>query len=64
MAPAEALRQAQLTVYRHPDRIPALARERGPDFERVARGPAAPPAAAARAPARLWAGFVLSGLGR
>jgi CHAT domain-containing protein len=61
--PLEALRQAQLTLYRHPERIPALAQERGLEFSRVARQPA-PPTSAARAPARLWAGFVLSGLGR
>jgi CHAT domain-containing protein/tetratricopeptide (TPR) repeat protein len=63
LPPVEALRQAQLTLYRHPDRIPTLARERGPDFDRVARRPAEK-RAGARAPARLWAGFVLSGLGR
>jgi CHAT domain-containing protein len=62
MPPIEALRQAQLTLYRHPERIPALARARGPDFDRVARRPAA--ASGPRAPARLWAGFVLSGAGR
>jgi CHAT domain-containing protein len=62
---AEALRQAQLTLYRHPERIGALARARGPDFEKAARLPAASGAASARrAPARLWAGFVLSGTGR
>jgi CHAT domain-containing protein/tetratricopeptide (TPR) repeat protein len=63
LPPIEALRQAQLTLYRHPDRIPALARERGPDFDRVARRPAAA-SSRARAPARLWAGFALSGAGR
>jgi CHAT domain-containing protein len=61
----EALRQAQLTVYRHPERLTALARQRGPDFEKTARLPAASGAASARrAPARMWAGFVLSGAGR
>jgi CHAT domain-containing protein/Tfp pilus assembly protein PilF len=61
----EALQQAQLTLYRHPERIPALARQRGPDFDKTARLPAASGAASARrAPARLWAGFVLSGAGR
>jgi CHAT domain-containing protein len=61
----EALRLAQLTLYRHPERIPALARQRGPDFEKTVRLPPASGAASARrAPARLWAGFVLSGLGR
>jgi CHAT domain-containing protein/Tfp pilus assembly protein PilF len=61
--PLEALRQAQLALYYHPERIPLLARQRGPDFEKAARLPTAPQAAV-RAPARLWAGFVLSGLGR
>jgi CHAT domain-containing protein len=61
--PLEALRQAQLTLYRHPERIPQLARARGPDFQKAARLPAAPQGAT-RAPARLWAGFVLSGAGR
>jgi CHAT domain-containing protein/Tfp pilus assembly protein PilF len=61
--PLEALRQAQLALYHHPERIASLARARGPDFEKAARLPATPQAAG-RAPARLWAGFVLSGLGR
>jgi CHAT domain-containing protein/tetratricopeptide (TPR) repeat protein len=62
LPPLEALRQAQLTLYRHPERIGRLARARGPDFEKEADLPVA--AAAVRAPARLWAGFVLSGTGR
>jgi CHAT domain-containing protein/tetratricopeptide (TPR) repeat protein len=65
LPPLEALRQAQLALYYHPERIPILARERGPDFEKAARLPAASGAASARrSPARLWAGFVLSGSGR
>jgi CHAT domain-containing protein len=64
-APLEALRQAQLTLYHHPERIPQLARARGPDFEKAARLPVASGAASARrSPARLWAGFVFSGSGR
>jgi CHAT domain-containing protein len=63
--PLEALRQAQLALYHHPERIGQLARLRGPDFEKAARLPAASGAASARrSPARLWAGFVLSGAGR
>jgi CHAT domain-containing protein/Tfp pilus assembly protein PilF len=63
--PLEALRQAQLTLYHHPERIPVLARERGPDFTKAARLPAASGAASARrSPARLWAGFIMSGVGR
>jgi CHAT domain-containing protein/tetratricopeptide (TPR) repeat protein len=61
--PLEALRQAQLTLYHHPERIGPLARARGPDFDKAARPPTSPQAAG-RAPARLWAGFVLSGSGR
>jgi CHAT domain-containing protein/Tfp pilus assembly protein PilF len=64
----EALRAAQLTIYRHPERIPALAGERGkPALEAAAKlGPAAAPAneKPATAPTRLWAAFVLSGVGR
>jgi CHAT domain-containing protein/tetratricopeptide (TPR) repeat protein len=63
--PLEALRQAQLSLYHHPERIGQPARLRGPDFEKAARLPAASGAASARrAPPRLWAGFVLSGVGR
>jgi CHAT domain-containing protein/Tfp pilus assembly protein PilF len=71
LAPAEALRQAQLALYSHPESIKVLAHERGPNFDReVVR--AAPPRSAAlpppargqRLPARYWAGFVLSGPGR
>jgi CHAT domain-containing protein/tetratricopeptide (TPR) repeat protein len=64
LPPVEALRQAQLTLYRHPERIAALSRRRGPDFEETAALPAAAPTSEARAAARLWAGFVLSGSGR
>jgi CHAT domain-containing protein/Tfp pilus assembly protein PilF len=63
LPPVEALRQAQLGLYRHQDRIPVLARERGVVFNKAARVPAQP-AAVAPAHPRLWAGFVLSGPGR
>jgi hypothetical protein len=63
MTPLEALRQAQLTLFRHPERIAALARERGVDLNKAARPPT-DPQATRRAPARLWAEFVLSGAGR
>jgi CHAT domain-containing protein/Tfp pilus assembly protein PilF len=64
--PLEALREAQLAVYRHPERLPAYSRLRGPDLAREVRRPAgaAAPGAGARAATRLWAGFTLSGLGR
>jgi CHAT domain-containing protein len=63
--PIEALRQAQLTIYRHPERIAALARERGPNFANTVKLPAAAaPPGGQRAPTKLWAAFVLSGVGR
>jgi CHAT domain-containing protein/tetratricopeptide (TPR) repeat protein len=70
--PLEALREAQLLVYRRPDLLGELAGERGPvrQKEAVRVSPSAPPAAegkgprADRSPPKLWAGFVLSGTGR
>src|SRR5262249_9197549 len=43
-APREALRRAQLALYRHPREVPALARGRGPDFDQTVRRVAQPPA--------------------
>ena len=70
LPPAEALRQAQLMLLRHPESIGALAKGRGPDFEKEYEriGPAAKPDARpvegqARLAAKLWAAFVLSGPG-
>jgi CHAT domain-containing protein/Tfp pilus assembly protein PilF len=65
----QALREAQLTLYHHPERIAALAKERGPNFDKVVRLPITPdqetkPSPKGKAATRLWAGFVLSGLGR
>jgi CHAT domain-containing protein/Tfp pilus assembly protein PilF len=64
-----ALREAQLTLYNYPERIGALAQERGPNFDKVVRLGTGPqkgpkPRPGHRAPAKLWAGFILSGLGR
>jgi CHAT domain-containing protein/tetratricopeptide (TPR) repeat protein len=70
LAPLEALRAAQLTIYRHPERIPTLAGERGkPALKEAAKlGPAAGAPVKnekpTTAPTRLWAAFVLSGVGR
>jgi tetratricopeptide (TPR) repeat protein len=67
--PLEALRAAQLTLYRHPERIPVLATERGLRFDRVI---ALPPGtdldgkktvSKAKASVKVWASFVLSGIG-
>jgi tetratricopeptide (TPR) repeat protein/CHAT domain-containing protein len=74
LPPLEALRAAQLYLYRHPEEIPELVRraERGAPL--VAQGapdpspeprPTQPPVEGKkRASARSWAGFVLSGVGR
>jgi CHAT domain-containing protein/Tfp pilus assembly protein PilF len=72
LPPLEALRRAQLDLYRHPELIPAWSRgeARSPGKPRPATTP--PPAdtppelvtSAGRAPIKLWAAFTLSGLGR
>jgi CHAT domain-containing protein len=72
LTPIEALRRAQLELYRHPELIPAWSRgeQRAPGQPRPASTP--PPAdtpkelltSDGRAPIKLWASFTLSGLGR
>src|SRR5262249_48636605 len=67
--PLEALRRAQLALYRHPQDIAKLARQRGPDFDTTVRRVMQPPprpetGGTARAAVRDWAAFVLSGAGR
>jgi len=67
-SPLGALREAQLTIYRHPERIAALAGERGrPALEAAAKlGAAATVRSdekAKKTPTKLWAAFVLSGVG-
>jgi CHAT domain-containing protein len=66
--PLEALRLAQLTIYRHPERIQDLAGLRGrPAREKAAKlGAAATGTVGAkekRSEVLLWAAFVLSGAG-
>src|SRR5262249_45262802 len=65
--PLQALRNAQLPLRRHPDAVPLLARERGPNFDKVVKRVeeelAEPPAKGEAAPVKHWAAFVLSGLG-
>jgi CHAT domain-containing protein len=61
--PAEALRQAQLTLYRHPEAV-QVAVKRGVDFSesdlpRIEEKPAEKPL---RAPAAHWAAFTFSGV--
>jgi CHAT domain-containing protein len=68
--PLAALREAQLTLYRHPDRIGAFAGARGVDFDKLVHLPTEPhqpaqePGPTGTAAVKLWAGFVLSGTGR
>ena len=61
----EALRQAQLTIYRHPERIADLANRERPNFHKtVALPPDVTPEGAKRTPTRLWAAFQVSGVGQ
>ena len=65
--PIEALREAQLTIYRHPELIPDLAGERGaPNLKAaIAVKLGEPSRVSGRvADTRLWAAFVLSGVGK
>jgi CHAT domain-containing protein/tetratricopeptide (TPR) repeat protein len=66
--PIEALRQGQLALYYHPERIQALARERGPKLKEAVDlplgGKVAEDKESRRARTKLWAAFVLSGVGR
>jgi CHAT domain-containing protein/Tfp pilus assembly protein PilF len=64
--PLEALRNAQLALYRHPSEVSALAKGRGPDFDKVVKRVTRPPAKRRKGPGPVkhWAAFVLSGAGR
>jgi CHAT domain-containing protein len=64
--PLEALRQAQLHLYRHPEQIPGLAKTRGVDFteRELPKVDDDPAVKETRTHARKWAAFVLSGDGR
>jgi CHAT domain-containing protein/tetratricopeptide (TPR) repeat protein len=65
-APIEALREAQLAIYRNPDLVGKLSTERGASFgktvELIDKGRRSPDGKTAHP--RLWAAWVLSGLGR
>jgi CHAT domain-containing protein len=61
--PLQALREAQLYLYRHPEQVPDLARRRGFDWKPVPLPPARPKGAAT-ARTEDWAAFFLSGPGR
>jgi CHAT domain-containing protein/tetratricopeptide (TPR) repeat protein len=67
--PIEALREAQLAIYYHPELVGKLVATRGtPDFDKLVRMPQAAPThdgtTPRRASVRQWAAFVLSGDGR
>ncbi len=59
--PVVALREAQLHLYRHPEKINSLASKRGLSLEAMEPTPRED---ARRAATRQWAAFTLSGLGR
>jgi CHAT domain-containing protein len=65
--PVEALRRAQLALYRHPADVQQLARGRGPDFDQTVKRVTSPPPRGEKpekaAQVRDWASFVLSGSG-
>jgi tetratricopeptide (TPR) repeat protein len=68
-SPLTALREAQLTLYHHPERVGKLARERGANFDKIVRLPITPRGdkgseRGGKAPTRKWAAFVLSGVGK
>jgi CHAT domain-containing protein len=70
--PLQALREAQLYLYYHPEQIPTLAKKRGVDFANPQELPAeavkpvrpAEVKPGQRAKTNQWAAFVLSGTGR
>jgi CHAT domain-containing protein len=65
LPPVEALRQAQLEIYRHPDMIAELAEGFRGKFEEVpGSGEEMKPGKDGKAHPRLWAAFTLSGPGR
>ena len=66
LPPCEALRRAQLALYRNPALISTLANKRGADFTEsdLPAVTATPPNAGPAATTSQWAAFVLSGAGR
>jgi CHAT domain-containing protein len=67
LPPGEALRQAQLALFRNPQHVKDWSLGRGPNLKIVLPGSASKepdkPEGAKRAPTKAWAGFVLSGPG-
>jgi CHAT domain-containing protein/tetratricopeptide (TPR) repeat protein len=66
-SPLDALREAQLTLYHHPERIRELTRPRGLKLDKVVKLPGDRVPREGRngaPPVKQWAAFVLSGAGR
>jgi CHAT domain-containing protein len=65
MPPLQALRDAQLYLYYHPEQIAELARARDPDLSQIlpVTGEPATPRPKGKASLKQWAGFQLSGTG-
>jgi CHAT domain-containing protein/Tfp pilus assembly protein PilF len=67
LPPAEALRQAQLALYRNPQHVKEWSLGRGPNLKIVLSGSTSKepdkPVGGKTAPAKAWAAFVLSGPG-
>jgi CHAT domain-containing protein len=67
LPPAEALRQAQLALYRHPQHVKEWSAGRGPNLKIVLPGSSTKEpdktTGGTTALAKAWAGFVLSGPG-
>ncbi len=59
LPPIEALRQAQLAIYHHPELIDNPGANRGPGLSMTGRLPSG----GRTAPTKQWAAFVLSGVG-
>ena len=62
-SPLDALRESQLAIYHHPEKIKYLSTMRGPKFDTVVEVVAKPPRnrQTRTASPKLWAAFVLSG---
>ena len=64
--PIVALRESQLALYRNPDKVGDLATTRGPEFDKVVElvDPNKSKPFQKTAPTKVWAAFILSGMGR
>jgi CHAT domain-containing protein/tetratricopeptide (TPR) repeat protein len=65
-SPIVALRESQLAIYRHPEKVADLAATRGPEFAKVIQGVSSSERRKLQktAPTKAWAAFILSGAGQ